>query len=86
MKRHYDAVGIQQGACNPHAIARSLVRALDECRVESVTPEQDAACQLICHQLAYILRGNDTDVAGDYLTMVQECEARSSETSTTVQS
>ena len=56
-KRHNDAIAISDGACNPHAIARSLVRALDECRSANFDTDattHDPAIQLIVSQLAYI--------------------------------
>ena len=56
-KRHNDALGISQGACNPHAIVRSLIQALNECRAENLDTDStthDPAIQLIVSQLAYI--------------------------------
>jgi len=72
-KRHQDALGIQQGACNPHAIARALVSALDECRAENVAPDHDVASALICHQLAYLL--NVAGIDHGYLDAIKACEA-----------
>lgn len=60
-RRHYDAVMIQQGACNPSGILHSM---LDACK--EIYEEQgqgystddlchDPALQLMCHQLAHVL-------------------------------
>lgn len=58
--RYADALFIQAGACNPIAVARRLVTAIDEVRAESgqinmPAIEQDPAVRLICHQLAFLL-------------------------------
>jgi hypothetical protein len=46
---------ISDGACNPSGIARSLVEACDDVRIERLTPSEDAAIKLIVSQLAYIV-------------------------------
>ncbi len=56
-KRHQDAIMIQDGACNPHGITRSLVHALGECRDEGMDTAAtcaDPAIRLIVHQLAFL--------------------------------
>ncbi len=62
MNRHTNAIDIQQGACNPIAIANVLVKAIQEAREE--TPgngADDPAVRLIAHQLAFILNVNALD-------------------------
>ena len=62
-KRHDDALLIQQGACNPIAIANTLVDAIGEARKapdEYIT--RDPAVRLITHQLCHVL-GIMTDAA-----------------------
>jgi len=79
-KRFRDAIAIQGGACNPHAIARSLVSALDECRAENLdTPATcaDPAVRLIAHQLAYLLKVGELDSdLHAYGDATKACEAR----------
>jgi hypothetical protein len=77
-QRHKDAVAIQNGACNPAGIARSLVKACDEARAEGVPlVGDDAAVRLIVHQLASIcgVRGIDND-PGVYGHLMTECEMK----------
>jgi hypothetical protein len=52
--RFRDALIIQDGACNPSGIARSLHEACKECINEGVSQREDAAVRLITHQLAYL--------------------------------
>lgn len=76
-KRHQDAVGIQQGACNPSGVARSLVAAIDEARAENPDTDSvraDPAVRLICHQLAFLLKVDRVDV--DYSRLMAECEEK----------
>ena len=54
-KRHSDALGIWEGACNPSGIAHSLVSACRECIDENVSQREDPAVRLITAQLAYIV-------------------------------
>lgn len=62
-KRNSNARGIQNGASNPHAIARVLVEALDECRADNVQPADDPAVFLILHQLTWVLTHLDFAVS-----------------------
>ena len=58
-KRHSDALFIQEGACNPSAIALSIVEA---CRAMRADPDHkgtdeitsDPAVRLMVHQLGFI--------------------------------
>jgi hypothetical protein len=84
MKRHEDALGIQEGACNLRAIAKSLVGAADEAAGEGIGVEQDAAVRMIVHRLARICRvdlisyGYDVETLADtFGSLVQECKSRS---------
>lgn len=55
--RFKDAQAIQGGACNPIAIANSLVEAIAQCRAENMDTDainSDPAVQLIVHQLAHL--------------------------------
>ena len=83
MKRHEDALGIQEGACNLRAIAKSLVGAADEAVGEGVGAEQDAAVRMIVHRLARLCRvdlisyGYDVESLADtFGTLLQECKSR----------
>ena len=66
-KRNANARGIQNGACNPHAISRVLVEALDECRALYLNPADDPAVFLILHQLVFLLMERDVAVSDTYL-------------------
>ena len=86
MKRHVDALGIQEGARNLKAIAKSLVGATDEAVREGVGAEQDAAVRMIVHRLARICRvdlisyGYDVESLADtFGTLMQECKSRAQE-------
>ena len=86
MKRHEDALGIQEGACNLRAIARSLVGAADEATGEGIGAEQDAAVRMIVHRLARLCRvdlvsyGYDVESLADtFCTLMQECKTRAQE-------
>jgi hypothetical protein len=86
MRRHEDALGIQEGACNLRAIARSLVGAADEAAREGVGAEQDAAVRMIVHRLARLCRvdlvsyGYDPQSLSDtFCTLMQECRAKAGE-------
>ena len=64
MNRHESAWYIQQGACNPSGVARSLVAAIDEARAEGFGTDSvraDVACRMICHQLAFLLNVGEYD-------------------------
>jgi hypothetical protein len=54
MKRHRDALAIQDGACNPSGIAHSIVEACREVRDRGGNVTADPAIRLMVHQLAYI--------------------------------
>lgn len=57
-RRWHDAIAAQEGACNPVALVNSLSRALKEVETEGgghPQMRQDAACQALAHQLAFIL-------------------------------
>ncbi|OGU10228.1 MAG: hypothetical protein A2075_21480 [Geobacteraceae bacterium GWC2_58_44] len=86
MKRHENALGIMEGACNLRAIARSLVEAADEATGEGIGAEQDAAVRMIVHRLARLCRvdeitcGYDTETLNDvYCTLMKECLTRAKE-------
>ena len=86
MKRHEDALGIQEGACNLRAIAKSLVGAADEAVGEGIGAEQDAAVRMIVHRLARLCRvdlisyGYDAQTLADtFTTLMQECRTRAQE-------
>jgi len=86
MKRHEDALGIQEGACNLRAIAKSLVGAADEAVGEGVGAEQDAAVRMIVHRLARLCRvdlisyGYDTESLADtFGILMKECKTRAQE-------
>ncbi len=83
MKRHTDALLIQQGACNPSAVARSIVNACKEMREDNtVGTDQltsDPAIRLMVHQLAFLCdvyaidHGNVTE----YGDLLRSCEDNS---------
>lgn len=53
-RRFSDALGIQQGACNPSGIVHSLANACRECIAAGIPQQSDPAVRLMVHQLAYI--------------------------------
>ena len=60
--RNQDACYIQNpGASNPSGVARTLVKALDECQAEGVDRRADPAVRLIAHQLAHLLNLRQID-------------------------
>lgn len=86
MKRHKEALGIQQGARNVRAIARSLLEASDEAAREGIGAEQDAAVRMIVHQLAKVCNVDEIKFGFDpaslrdvYCTLMAECEERANE-------
>jgi hypothetical protein len=86
MKRHENALGIQEGACNLRAIARSLVEAADEAAGEGIGAEQDAAVRMIVHRLARLCRVDDiaygynaVTLVDTYCTLMNECKTRAQE-------
>ena len=65
-----DALAIQDGACNPRAMARSLVRMIDAaCDEGNGHPAagQCPAVRLTLHQLLFILYGTDLYMSNDAL-------------------
>lgn len=59
MKRHNDALMIQQGASNPSGIAYSIIEACQELREQPGFKGQlstDPAIRLMVHQLAVVCR------------------------------
>jgi hypothetical protein len=86
MKRHENALGIMEGACNLKAIARSLVLAADEAAGEGIGAERDAAVRMIVYRLARLCRvdeisyGYSTETLNDvYCTLMKECLERAKE-------
>lgn len=80
MKRHKDALAIQQGASNPSGIALSIVDACREIREQpgntgTAQITGDAAVRLMVHQLAFICRAHAVD--GEYAELMAECEGAS---------
>lgn len=72
-KRHSDAIAIQGGACNPAAIANSILDAVREVRDDEHGDAcQDTAVRLMVHQLAYIC--NVAGVDENYRQLTDECE------------
>jgi hypothetical protein len=56
--RYDDALYAQAGACNPVALANSLAERLKEAMDEghgTMSARLDPACQLITHQLAFLM-------------------------------
>lgn len=75
-QRTKDALNIQDGACNPSGIARSLVIACRECLDESVDQRTDPAVRLIVHQLAHLCAIHEID--NSYAThslLIEQCKA-----------
>ncbi len=62
--RFETALQIQEGACNPRPIARSLLDAIDACRNEGKNEREDPAVFLILHQLAWVLTRHDIALIG----------------------
>lgn len=77
-KRHRDAIAIQGGACNPTAIALSIVDACREIENGTDARTSDAAVRLMVHQLAYITRTSAIDSEpATWSALMAECEAQS---------
>lgn len=78
--RFKDAVAIQAGACNPIAVAGSLVKAIAQCRALGFGTDQingDAAVRMIVHQLAFLAGVGEYQMNMDlYHTLTVECEQR----------
>lgn len=83
MRNRFDnAVGIQEGACNPSGIMYSMLQACEEIRAEpdhtgTDQLRADPALRLMAHQLCYLLRvgaiDNEPNVYGELL---HECRTR----------
>lgn len=80
MSRFKDALAIQAGACNPIAVSRALVRAIDACHAEGLGTDAicaDPAVRLIVHQLAFLVNIDEINVGFDtYRTLTAVCEAQ----------
>jgi hypothetical protein len=64
MNRFSNALFIQEGACNPSGVVRTLVQAIDEARAENPDTDsvsRDPAVMLIVHQLAWICHIGEID-------------------------
>lgn len=72
--RFEDALAIQMGASNVSGITRTLVKAIDSAREDQVQAENDVACRLIAHQLAFLFAVDDVNENYEYLT--EECNER----------
>jgi hypothetical protein len=83
MSRYDDALYIQQGASNPAGIARSLVKAIDECHAENMDTasiRNDPAVRLITHQLAYLMSISQLDGGiSAYREAMEICYSHASE-------
>lgn len=84
MRNRFDnAVGIQEGACNPSGILYSMLQACEEIRAnpEHTGTDQlraDPALRLMAHQLSYLLRVAEIDNdLNAYGKLVHECRTRS---------
>jgi len=85
MRNRFDnAVGIQEGACNPSGILHSMLEACEEIRAEPSHAgtdqlRADPALRLMAHQLNYLLNvgeiERDLDVYGK---LVHFCRTRCS--------
>lgn len=78
MKRHNDALAIQEGAVNISAMARTLVQATDEARSLGVYLPDDSAIKLIIHQMAFIagiISGAEEFYKGTYGEATSACKA-----------
>jgi hypothetical protein len=76
VNRFDDAIAIQAGACNPSGIARALVRAINQCRDESVQARGDPAVRLIVHQLAFLCKVDEINTGfSTYHELTLACEA-----------
>jgi hypothetical protein len=79
MKRHSNALAIQQGACNPSGIALSIVDACREIResapnLGTAGITGDAAVRLMVHQLAFLCAAHAVDT--EYSALMAECEIK----------
>lgn len=75
--RFQDALAIQQGASNLSGVARSLVRAINQCRADNVDIRRDPAIRLIVHQMAFLCNVQEIDGTLDvYGELTRACEAK----------
>lgn len=85
MKRHSDAIGIQQGACNPSGIALAIVAACREMRETPGTGTDeitsDPAIRLMVHQLAFICKVDEINHGNVmlYPELIVKCETEAKE-------
>jgi hypothetical protein len=73
----YDALMIQEGACNPSGIARQLVKTIDAVRDLEVRAKDHPAVRLVLHQLVWIVYGADIAIGSDgpYRTWNEDMDA-----------
>jgi hypothetical protein len=81
MKRHRDAIAIDNGAVNPRAIVNALRNAIDEMdtpdlMVGTNTILDDPAFRLMVHQLAHLTRVLNFQ---DYMEAREFCEKEAGE-------
>ena len=78
----YQALMIQEGACNPSGIAHTLYEVCCNTRTHEQIPAKDSpAVRLILHQLVYIVFGADIGLTPAYPTWkedMDECTRRCS--------
>ena len=74
----YDALGIQEGACNVRGIARALVKAADASAEDGVQPGKDIVVRLIVAQLAWLCGADGIGgVNGlEYSDAIRQCKER----------
>jgi hypothetical protein len=78
VNRFEDALAIQEGACNPSGIARTLLRAINACHRENVSTSEDPAVRLIVRQLAHICGVHEINHTPDtYGRLCDECQVKS---------
>jgi hypothetical protein len=86
INRHSDALFIQEGACNLSGVARSLVRAINQCQHQENMGTQkvrdDAAIRMIVHQMAFLCNVGEIDSASNdvYGRLQKECQEKSEAT------
>lgn len=61
MCRFVDGYFAQQGAVNPAGVSAGLLKALEECETEGVSPNTDPGVSLIIHQLAFLSKAYTFD-------------------------
>ncbi|MGF6604366.1 hypothetical protein P3T23_009121 [Paraburkholderia sp. GAS448] len=79
--RHEEALNIQQGASNLSGIARSLVRAINQCHADKLGSQQirdDPAIRFFVHQMAFLCNVGELNRKPDvYEALEKACEERS---------